>query len=242
MIAVIFGSTSGIGDELAQKYVCTSDAILLIGRNKDLLSKQKKSLSSNGKKVYSICCDLSNNFDPNKIFKIMRLYNEVELYFIAGGVVKNDNFKDNVNINVNYLYHLNFYYQYKMISLVYQNTDKFKYIGINIFSSIASSRGRSNNIVYSFFKRGLISLYESSRHAAINDYIKVRCFILGYIDTPNARLETSLLPKSSYKLISKKIFNHRNSSSGIFYLPFFWIYILHLIKITPWFIFKRIKF
>jgi len=110
------------------------------------------------------------------------------------------------------------------------------------FGSVAAVRGRSQNIAYSAAKRGLMSFFESLRHAAANSNVVVQFYILGYLDTNLAFGKNTLLLRAKPERLCQQIVNNLQKDFGTTYYPRYWGFISLLLKVTPWFLFKRMKF
>lgn len=241
MIHVIFGSTSGFAPDLISLFN-KNDFIILVSRDVFKLKVQKNNLMQNG--FLNICYfeyDLKNIECYSAINKLLFQYTfgHVEFYLIAGSTSTIDNFVETTNALEQF--NINFKYQFEISRLALNNFYD-KSVGLNFFTSIASIRGRSNNIIYSAMKRAIVSLYESTRHASPINF-NIRLFYIGYVHTESAKDKKSLLNKVSTKFVAKAlqkiIYKH---SSGVFYIPFYWFFIRFFIKLMPWFFFKKIKF
>ena len=51
------------------------------------------------------------------------------------------------------------------------------------FGSVAASRGRGGNLTYAASKRALQTWFEGLRHACVCSAVRVRFYVLGYLDT-----------------------------------------------------------
>lgn len=110
------------------------------------------------------------------------------------------------------------------------------------FGSIAATRGRSANVVYSAAKRALASFFESLRRACVGSKIIVQFYVLGYLDTGLSFGRHTMVPKADPDLLSKRILRHLGRDIGVAYYPRYWRYLCWILRMLPWCVFKRMKF
>lgn len=110
------------------------------------------------------------------------------------------------------------------------------------FGSVASERGRSSNIAYAAAKRGLQSFYESMRHRLSATDLQVQYYQLGYLKTAQTAGKKLPFPAAEPEAAAKYIVARLNSGSGSCYYPGFWALICFALRLTPWFVFKKLKF
>lgn len=110
------------------------------------------------------------------------------------------------------------------------------------FGSIASIRGRRNNMVYSAAKRGLESYFESLGHYASLTSLKIQFFKLGYVQTQQSYGKKLLFPPLSAENAAKLILEKRGEKYLNTYLPRYWGIIAFILRFIPWAIYKKINF
>jgi short-subunit dehydrogenase len=106
---------------------------------------------------------------------------------------------------------------------------------IAAIGSVAGDRGRSSNFVYGAAKAGLAVLMQGLAHrAALHSGPKAVIFKLGFVDTPM----TAALPKggplwATPETVAKVIVKGLNGKSAIVYGPWFWRYVMLIIRLLP---------
>jgi short-subunit dehydrogenase len=111
------------------------------------------------------------------------------------------------------------------------------------FSSIAASRGRRNNTVYSAAKRGLVSYFESLRQAAVDTGIRTQLYMPGYLDTGLAfGAKTFLLPPSRPEKLAKKVVRRLSKDIGLSYYPIYWRPICEILQLLPWSVYRKLDY
>jgi short-subunit dehydrogenase len=108
------------------------------------------------------------------------------------------------------------------------------------FGSIAAARGRNRNVAYAAAKRGLQSFFESLRHACADSTVSVQFYVLGYMDTELARGIRTPVPKGDPEALSDLVLRNLGRDVGVVYYPWFWRIVSMLLRLTPWFIFRRL--
>lgn len=110
------------------------------------------------------------------------------------------------------------------------------------FGSVAAERGRSSNVVYAAAKRGLMSFFESIRHKVVGTGVKVRFFQMGYIKTSQTFGKKLPFPAVSPEEAARDVLAIMEQERGLTYYPAFWRWICLALKMTPWFLYRRLRF
>jgi short-subunit dehydrogenase len=108
-------------------------------------------------------------------------------------------------------------------------------------SSVAGDRGRQSNYVYGAAK-GALSLYlQGLRNRLYKSGVRVITIKPGFVDTAMTYGLPGLFLVASPQSIGERIVLSLGKSSDVIYLPWFWRYIMLIIKCIPEPIFKRMK-
>ena len=110
------------------------------------------------------------------------------------------------------------------------------------FGSVAATRGRGRNAAYSAAKRGLQSYFESMRHALSGTGVVAQFYVLGYLDTNLAFGHATPLPPASPGELARRVHDHRLRDLGTVYHPRAWRLICALVRMIPWFVYRRLSF
>jgi len=110
------------------------------------------------------------------------------------------------------------------------------------FGSVAAERGRSSNIAYAAAKRGLQSFAESIRHRCSATSIKVQYYQLGYLNTAQTFGKKLPFPAADPEQAANYIVENLSKDFGQMYFPWFWRWICLALRLTPWAVFKKLKF
>jgi decaprenylphospho-beta-D-erythro-pentofuranosid-2-ulose 2-reductase len=108
-------------------------------------------------------------------------------------------------------------------------------------SSVAGDRGRQSNYVYGAAK-GALSLYlQGLRNRLFASGVRVITVKPGFVDTAMTYGLPGMFLVASPQAIGERIARALDKSADVVYLPWFWRYIMLIIKHIPEPIFKRLK-
>jgi decaprenylphospho-beta-D-erythro-pentofuranosid-2-ulose 2-reductase len=106
-------------------------------------------------------------------------------------------------------------------------------------SSVAGDRGRQSNYIYGAAKGGFSIYLQGLRHRLAKKNVRVMTIKPGFIDTPMTFGLPGLFLVASPEAIGKKIANMLNENADVIYFPWFWKYIMFVIRNIPEVFFKR---
>lgn len=109
------------------------------------------------------------------------------------------------------------------------------------FGSVAATRGRGANVVYSASKRALQTYFEGLRCACMGTRIAVQFYVLGYLDTNLAFGRRTLLPRASPERLASRVVRNLSRGVGVVYYPRFWRPLCAALSLLPWALLKRLK-
>lgn len=112
---------------------------------------------------------------------------------------------------------------------------------IAIISSPAGDRGRAGNYLYGAAKAAVTTIASGLRHRLAAKGVRVLSILPGYVDTPL----TAAFPKGALwarpDRVAKDIDRALARGFGVIYTPWFWRWIMLLIKHLPERVFVRLK-
>lgn len=112
---------------------------------------------------------------------------------------------------------------------------------ICVFSSVAGDRGRQSNYVYGSAKAGLTAFLQGLRNRLHHSGVKVITVKPGFVDTAMTwGLVTSKL-NAQPEVVAKDVFNAVRHGKPVLYTPWFWRYIMMIVKHIPECCFMRMK-
>ena len=108
-------------------------------------------------------------------------------------------------------------------------------------TSVAGDRGRQSNYVYGAAKGGLSIYLQGLRNRLQPSGVQVITIKPGFVDTAMTFGLPGLFLVASPELIGEQIAKGVEKSANVLYLPWFWRYIMLIIRSIPESIFKRLK-
>jgi short-subunit dehydrogenase len=108
-------------------------------------------------------------------------------------------------------------------------------------SSVAGDRGRQSNYPYGAAKAGLSAYLQGLRNRLFHSGVRVITVKPGFVDTAMTYGMAGLFLVASPQYMGERIVAALNKSADVVYLPWFWRYIMLIIKNIPEAIFKKLK-
>lgn len=223
---LIIGATSGIAKGIIYAFAKKGDNLFLAARDEVELNKISQDIKIRfNTKTEIIKFDVENY---TAIPKIEDLDGVVYAVGYDGPEVErvlNINFTQAVNILNDYAD----YFAHKKQGFI---------VGI---SSVAGDRGRQSNYIYGCSKAGFSTYLQGLRNKLAKNNVRVITIKPGFVDTVQTFGKPGVFLVADPMVIGQKIANSVNKRADILYLPWFWKYIMLIIKSIPEFIFKRLS-
>lgn len=108
-------------------------------------------------------------------------------------------------------------------------------------SSVAGDRGRQSNYLYGSAKAGFSAYLEGLRNRLFHAGVHVVTVKPGFIDTKMTFGKPNLLLLAPVSKAGKDIFNAIRHRKNVAYVPWFWRYIMLIIRHIPEWQFKKMK-
>jgi decaprenylphospho-beta-D-erythro-pentofuranosid-2-ulose 2-reductase len=108
-------------------------------------------------------------------------------------------------------------------------------------ASVAGDRGRQSNYVYGAAKGALALYLQGLRNRLYVSGVQVITIKPGFVDTAMTYGLPGLFLVASPQYIGERIVNSLEKPADVVYLPWFWRYIMLIIKCIPEPVFKRMK-
>jgi len=108
-------------------------------------------------------------------------------------------------------------------------------------SSVAGDRGRQSNYFYGAAKGGLSLYLQGLRNRLFPSGVRVITIKPGFVDTAMTFGMPGLFLVASPGYVGKRIAWSLRKSKDVVYVPWFWRYIMWVIKLIPEPVFKRLK-
>ncbi|HWE01566.1 MAG TPA: SDR family oxidoreductase [Tepidisphaeraceae bacterium] len=110
-----------------------------------------------------------------------------------------------------------------------------------VFSSVAGDRGRQSNYVYGSAKAALTAFLQGLRNRLSRSGVNVLTVKPGFVDTAMTWGMPGLFLVATPEKVAADVHRAIRRGASQIYTPWFWRYIMLIIKSIPEFIFKRLK-
>jgi len=246
MKILIIGATSAIAQAFCKRSLQKEmHDFYLVGRNAEHLKNIVDDLKVRGaKNVYSALADLNQFLEYDKIIQNANTQLKgFDWVLIAHGVLGDQKIAEHDLTQTLEIINSNYVSQAALINLIANVMEKSGSGTIGVLSSVAGDRGRRTNYIYGSAKSAITCFLSGLRVRLFQSNVQVLTIKMGFVDTPM----TAQFPKSPLWVKPDQIANalvplYENKKNGEFYLPFFWRYIMLIIRCIPNFIFNKLNF
>lgn len=240
---LILGATSAIAKHTTRLLAADEHSLYLVARNEKKLSKMKQDMLVRGAKEVSYeCLDLSDDkLHQQLIQRATKAMGNIDIVLIAYGTlsVQTKSIKNYANtlkeLQINCLSVIS------LLTIIANIMEKQGSGSIAVISSPSGDRGRQSNYIYGTAKGALSIFMQGLRNRLAKSKVHVLTIKPGFVNTPMTKDFKKGFLWVGPEVISKGIYHALKKKKEIVYLPFFWQYIMLIIKLIPEKIFKRLK-
>lgn len=240
---LIVGATSAIAEAFARRVAARGDALVLAGRQVERLEAIAADLRSRGAAQVAVAVfDASHNHTvPALLDEAQAALQGLDTLVVAHGTLPNQTAcaasieLTLAEFQTNAL---------SVIALCTEAANLFEAQGrgtIAVISSVAGDRGRQSNYVYGAAK-GAVSLFlQGLRNRLARKGVQVLTIKPGFVDTPMTAAFKKGPLWATADQVAAGIVAAIDSGRDVAYLPWFWCYIMLIIRHIPERIFKRLS-
>lgn len=240
---LIIGATSGIAQEAAKCFAQSNASLFLVGRDPEKLKAVAGDLSVRGaSKVGMFALNLIETARHPEILQHAKAFlGRIDGVLVAHGTLPvQDEAQRDWQYTVDAL-EVNFVSPISIITVLAPYFEEEGAGCIAVITSVAGDRGRASNYVYSAAKGGLTRYVEGLRARLAEAGIRVLTIKPGYVDTPM----TQHLPRNplftSAERVGKRIHRAMLNGSSVVYVPWFWRWIMLVIRLMPEPLIRRLR-
>ncbi|MCB0329921.1 MAG: SDR family oxidoreductase [Bdellovibrionales bacterium] len=240
---LIFGATSRIAEFVARRFAEEGKALTLVARSREKLDVLEGDLTARGASAVSTFqVDLGDVSQVEKFLNEQQNFeDDIETVVIAHGFLPDQEAIQNNWDEVASAYEVNLLTPLLIATRVATWFEKQGRGTLAVITSVAGDRGRKSNYVYGAAKGGLSLYLQGIRNRFGKTPIRIIDIRPGFVDTPmTAHLKKGPLFASA-ESVGDGIVRAIHSGKDIVYLPWFWRFILMIIKLIPEQIFKRLS-
>ena len=240
---LIIGATSAIAQEVARIYANSGSQLFLVARNTEKLEQVAQDMNVRGTaKVDTYVCDLSDTSHHNEILRVAdKTLDGIDITLIAHGTLpEQTECESSIEKTLQEL-------QTNLISVISLLTILGNYFekqgkgSIAVISSVAGDRGRQSNYVYGAAKGGLTIFLQGLRNRLSKTGVGVLTIKPGFVITPMTKDFKKGILWAQPQQVAKTIVNAIRKGKNVVYVPWFWRWIMLIIRSIPENIFKRMS-
>ena len=238
----IFGATSAIAQSFSRHAAAHGDALFLVGRNADKLSIVAEDLRVRGaSRVHCAVVDLADTSTHR------RLVDEAErmLGGLDGALIAHGTLTDQANAEKDFTiaereFRTNFLSAASLLTSLATRFEQRRAGVIVAISSVAGDRGRRSNYVYGSAKAALSAFLSGLRGRLAKSGVSVVTIKPGFVDTPmTSHLAKNVLFASS-EHVGRRIYSAFERREDVVYVPYFWRFVMVIVRAIPERLFKRL--
>jgi len=240
---LIIGATSAIAQETARCYAENGHDLALAGRSKDKLEACKNDLLARGASTVNVWTldALDTEQHPSIINEIWDDMEGIDITLIAHGSLGDQSACEQDYVFAEREFKTNFLSVVSLTTPIAARMEKNNGGTIGVISSVAGLRGRKSNYIYGAAKGGLNVYLAGLRNRLTEQNVHVLTILPGFVDTPmTAEMDKGPLFASA-RTVGRGIYKALGSKKNVVYLPFFWQWIMLIIRCIPEPIFKRLS-
>ena len=240
---MIIGATSAIAHATARIWASDGDALYLVARDPDKLEAIARDLETRGAgRLETRVMDmLEQQHHQGLVEDAVERLRGLDRVLIAHGTLPDqkaceaspDHTLRELEINC-----------LSTISLVTRLANFFEDQGsgtIAVITSVAGDRGRQSNYVYGAAKGALSLFLQGLRNRLCRSNVQVLTIKPGFVDTPMTEAFPKGILWAQPERVAADIDKGIRKGRDVIYTPFFWRYLMWVIKAIPESLFKRLS-
>ena len=242
---LIVGATSGIAEAVARRYAEQGAGLFLVARNKDKLQAISADLTARGaKKVQAFVMDANDSeLIPTMLDAAWKAFDIIDVALIAHGTLPD---QQRTESDINYAIAEFRTNAESALACLAGLAQYFKPQGkgvIAVIGSVAGDRGRASNYLYGAAKAAIDTYASGLRARLFNSGVHVLVIKPGFVATSmTADLNLPEKLTATTESVARDIQRAIARRKDVLYTPWFWHWIMLIIRWIPTFIFKHMRF
>lgn len=246
---VIIGATSAIAGEVALHYASSGSRFFLAGRNEEGLAGLSTRLRTRGAQDIAVfVADLrQRDLHQEIVIKATEYLSSIDIVLIAHGVYpEQETASADVNLTLdslitNAVSPISFMHRFALVLQQQRarNTTSGFVPRLVVISSVAGDRGRKTNYAYGSAKSAVTAFASGLGAALVRNGIRVITVKPGPVATPFTKhIQMPLL--ASVRTVADDIVHGIARGKSVIYTPWYWRWIMMVVRSLPQWIFRHI--
>lgn len=240
---VIVGATSGIAKALSYYLAEDHHNLVLAGRN----MAELETIANDLKIRYDVYASplFFNALDFNSYESFfnscINLIEPIDGFILMHGYLGKQKDAQRSNVELKNIIDTNYTSAALLLNIVAHYFEQKGRGFICTISSVAGDRGRQSNYIYGSAKGGLSIYLQGLRNRLAGKGVNVITIKPGFVDTKMTYGQSGMFLVAKPEKVAKDIYNAIKKAKTVVYTPFFWRWIMLIIKLIPEGIFKKLK-
>lgn len=240
---LVIGATSKIAHETSKVFAATGAWLVLVGRNQAKLAAVADDLRVRGAGKVEVLLNDLNQIDrhPEMVRSATEAFGGLDMALIAHGTLPDQrSCEQSVEETMKEL-STNCLSVISILTLLANYFEPQRRGCIAVITSVAGDRGRQSNYVYGMAKGGVSLFLQGMRNRLFKAGVQVVTIKPGFVDTPMTASFSKNFLYANAQTVGKRIYRSMIKGNDVVYVPWFWRWIMVLIKIIPERVFKQIR-
>ncbi len=239
---IIIGASSSIARAFAHEAAQAGASILLAGRDVDDLDRTAADIAVRyGVSAGAVYCDVSDAQSRADLAAFDTQGERVNVMLAAGSMPEQEDMENDEAL-LNSMIAATYSGPVTLINALAPKFETQQGGALVVIGSVAGDRGRKKNHIYGSAKAGLATYAEGLRARLFPAGASVTIVKPGFVDTAMTWGLPGLFLVSTPQAAANAIFKAAQSGKPELYHPFFWRWIMLIIRFVPSAIMKRLNF
>jgi len=241
---LIIGATSAIAEAAARLFAARGDALFIVARNAEHLRLIAEDLSVRGAmRAATATLDVTDFAAHEALLDAAeRELGSIDIVLVAHGTLSDQDECQRSVAAMRREFDINGVSAMALLTVLANRMEARGSGTLAVISSVAGERGRQSNYVYGAAKAALSTFLGGLRQRLAKANVNVLTIKPGFVDTP---MTAAITPKGALwaqpDRVAAGIVKAIDSGRSVVYLPWFWRWIMLVIRLIPEPVFKRIK-
>ena len=240
---LIIGATSAIAQEVAKLYAEKGSNLFLVARDNKKLDQVAMDLKVRGAGAVDLLSQDLLDTDQHEIIikKADEALGSIDIALIAHGTLPDQKQCENSVDQTLQELQINFLCSVSLLTLLANYFEKQEKGCLAVISSVAGDRGRQSNYIYGAAKGGLSIFLQGLRNRLSRTGICVLTTKPGFVITPMTKDFKKGILWAQPTQVAEDIVNAIQKRKNVVYVPWFWRWIMVIIRAIPESVFKRMS-
>lgn len=236
---LVIGATSAIAAEVAVRRARRGDALHLVGRSAEKLAAV---VARCGERATARVADLLTADPEALVREAVGILGRLDQVLVAHGDLGDQLASERSVDEAERILAVNLTSVVRLLVPIANQLEAQRGGTVAVITSVAGDRGRPRNYTYGAAKGGLNTYLQGLRSRLYPAGARVTTVRLGPVDTPMTASHAKNALFARPGLVADAIVRAMDRGAGDVYVPWFWRWILAVVRVLPEWLFQRLSF